>query len=701
MDSFPSKKRSEDPMSISRKITLFVGLLIFAISIGTGITAVTIATNIVRDTAEKTLITEAELGSKLVEQSISTQLSLLQEFAHGLSGDLSKTVPHNENLRPDIERLGYMDIGFVTPDGIASYALEGTTADLGSRDYIKKALAGKPACSDVIISKVIGKPVVMFAIPVMKDGFVVGALIARENGNTLSNITNTIGFGESGYAYLVNKKGVVISHRDENLVMEQFSPIAEAKKNSDYLQLARVFESMIRGEKGIGEYRMDGHDIMTGFVPVRGMDCMLAATINKEELMSGVYLLRRLFIVGTLLFSAFGIVIALILGRSISKPLRSMIPVLETVAKGDLTKRLHADTKDELGIMTAQFNKSIDGLSSMVLTTKQSSEKLNKMSDQLFLNMTETATSMNQIVANISNVKQHAVDQAASAIETQTTIEEIKNHTENLNTLIESQSSAVSASSSAIEEMTANTKSVADILGKNKLSVEELLHASETGRETVDEVTAILAKIQSDSEGLLEASEIIQNIASQTNLLSMNAAIEAAHAGDTGKGFSVVADEIRKLAENSSVQGKSISDVLGAIKEQIKTVTELSRKSQTHFARILELMLQVRNQESVIKTAMDEQSIGSAQVLDAIQQINDITEQVKDGSTKMLDSSADVLEKMRRLSDMSTEMTNGMDEMAGGVEQINASVQSVNDIARETRDNVAHLSEEVEEFTVL
>lgn len=687
-------------MTISRKITLLFGLLILPISIGMGLTAVAISTRIVWDNAEKTLLIEAGLGAKLVEQRISTELAILDEFAIGMGNGVLEKIPGNEGLRQDIERLNYMDIAAVDRQGIASYALEASTADLSDRDYIQQVLTGKAVASDVIISKVVGKPVVMLAVPVIRNGAVIGAVIARKDGNALSAITNTIGFGESGYAYLINKKGVIIAHPDQKLVLEQYAPIAAAKDDASLRPYVEVFETIVKGKEGVGEYLFDGKDLISGYVPVSNMASMFVATIEKGELLAGVYRLRRILILGTIVFSILGLSAAFLVGKSTVKPLQSLMPVLESVAKGDLTKQLTIITDDEIGAMSNQFNMSIESLLRMVRTTKKSSEQLTGIADKLVNNMMDTAASMNQIVANISSMKRNAGDQSGSALAAQKTIDGIADQSQTLNGLIEDQASSVAESSTAIGEMAERIRDVTSILQGNAHSLEELLRASETGRTTVDEVSEILAKVQSDSEGLMEANEIIQSVAAQTNLLSMNAAIEAAHAGEAGRGFAVVADEIRKLAEHSSLQAKSISTVLVGIKGQIRTVSELSKKSQLHFARILELMRQVKDQETSITQAMNEQNDRSEKVLEAIGLINEITTQVKTESVQMLSSSSEISEKMGQLADMTAEMTDGMNEIEVGAERINFAVQNVNEIARETRNNVALLSDGVSLFTV-
>ncbi len=43
-------------------------------------------------------------------------------------------------LRADVERLGYLDMAIVSPDGTAQYVLRGETADLSDREYIKKSI---------------------------------------------------------------------------------------------------------------------------------------------------------------------------------------------------------------------------------------------------------------------------------------------------------------------------------------------------------------------------------------------------------------------------------------------------------------------------------------------------------------------------------------------------------------------------------
>ncbi|MDR2748208.1 MAG: methyl-accepting chemotaxis protein, partial [Treponema sp.] len=71
--------------------------------------------------------------------------------------------------------------------GQAHYIKDNTVSNLAERDYIKTALSGGQAVSEILISKVINRPVVMYAVPVTNgSGTVISALIGRQDGTALN-----------------------------------------------------------------------------------------------------------------------------------------------------------------------------------------------------------------------------------------------------------------------------------------------------------------------------------------------------------------------------------------------------------------------------------------------------------------------------------------------------------------------------------
>jgi methyl-accepting chemotaxis protein len=395
-------------------------------------------------------------------------------------------------------------------------------------------------------------------------------------------------------------------------------------------------------------------------------------------------------------------VIVFFVSGSIAKPIVNVALTLKDISEGegDLTKSVNVHSKDEIGDLARYFNETLKKIKNLVITIKSKSVSLFDIGNELASNMTETAAAINEITANIRNIKGRMINQSASVTETNATMEQITVNIDKLSDHVDHQSESVAQSSSAIEEMLANLQSVTQTLITNSDNVKDLIEASEVGRAGLQEVSTDIQEIARESAGLLEINAVMENIASQTNLLSMNAAIEAAHAGEAGKGFAVVADEIRKLAESSGEQSKTISTVLKKIKDSIDKITKSTDSVLNKFEAIDGGVRTVSDQEEHIRNAMEEQSVGSKQILEAIGHLNEATQLVKSSSEEMLEGSKQVIEESKNLEMATQEISSGMNEMAIGADQINVAVNRVNTISGENKESIDVLVREVAKFKV-
>ncbi|MDD2273108.1 MAG: methyl-accepting chemotaxis protein [Desulfuromonadaceae bacterium] len=484
----------------------------------------------------------------------------------------------------------------------------GEKINVAGREYFKQIMAGKAFVSDPVISKAEGKVVVVVAAPSPRNGVIIGGVAGGVPLEDMSKLIGEIKAGDTGYAYAVRSDGLIIIHPNKDMAMKINGLTDVATPPA----LKEITARMVKGEQGVAQYSFKGDVKYIAYAPIPGTTWSLAVNVPAKEVLAKLNALlwtSLAIILGVLVLA---IAISLYIAGSITKPLESMKSMLQDIAQGegDLTKRLDASSKDELGEASRCFNLFADKLQGLIRRVAETTEKVASASVQLRLNSERIATGAEEVAAQALTVATAGEEMAATSGDI-------------------AQNCSLAAGGS--QQASAAAVSGAQV-------VDETIRVMNSIAERVRTTAQSVENLGSRSEQIGEIIGTIEDIADQTNLLALNAAIEAARAGEHGRGFAVVADEVRALAERTTKATKEIGAMIRTIQHETQTavkameigVGEVARGSEKAadsgraLEKILEQINDVTMQINQVATAAEEQTATTAEISNNMHQITDV-----------------------------------------------------------------------------
>jgi methyl-accepting chemotaxis protein len=280
-----------------------------------------------------------------------------------------------------------------------------------------------------------------------------------------------------------------------------------------------------------------------------------------------------------------GAFIAWLITRSIVRPVKTAMEIARTVALGDLTSRIEADSKDETGQLLRSLKDMNDNLVNIVSQVRVGTETIASVSSQ--------------IASGNLDLSSRTEQQASSLEETASSMEELTSTVRhNVDNARQANQLALNASGIAVR-----------------------------GGVVVAQVVETMGFINESAKKISDIIGVIDGIAFQTNILALNAAVEAARAGEQGRGFAVVASEVRNLAQRSSVAAKDIRVLIADSVEKVETGGLLVSEAGKTMNEIVLGVKQVTEIMAEITAASEEQSAGIQQVNQAINQMDQVTQQ--------------------------------------------------------------------------
>ncbi|WP_162820205.1 methyl-accepting chemotaxis protein [Microvirga calopogonii] len=305
----------------------------------------------------------------------------------------------------------------------------------------------------------------------------------------------------------------------------------------------------------------------------------------------------------------FGLVLNVLVGRSISLPLTRLQQAMRRLADGDAASEIPStDATDEIGAMARTVLVFRDNARERERLTQEregmaavDAERAHRISDAIMA----FDTSVEQILAE---VRQVTGDLAKASGQLEGSANHVTQQAQIAGAASTRTAHNMSAVASAADELDA---SLAEVAAQTNASAQ----ASERAVAEARGASNSMSTLSTATSQIGEVANLIRSIAAQTNLLALNATIEAARAGEAGKGFAVVASEVKDLAGQTAKATEEIA-------RQIEAVQAASRETLVALGTVQASVEDLAGVVSTVAGTVSQQTAAVSEIARSVAQVS-------------------------------------------------------------------------------
>ncbi len=242
-----------------------------------------------------------------------------------------------------------------------------------------KIIYGKPYL-DLVTGKMAVSAAGKFLNP---DGSLRGVFSGDLILETVSNNIAKVKFGETVYAYIIDKDtGTVVAHSTQKDYIGK--KMSEIDPNLEPVQ-----KVLMEKDEGIYDYSMNGDKKYVAYNSIPELRWNLGVVIPEEEVLAELNSFRNKMLIVVVISI---ILLSLIIERistSIIKPIKLLVGKVLEISDGDLNVQIDVKGKDELAVLSKEFNgfvtrlrESMGKIKNLVSDSKISNDNIKKSIDK-------------------------------------------------------------------------------------------------------------------------------------------------------------------------------------------------------------------------------------------------------------------------------------------------------------------------------